>query len=58
MGIEGLFNSAISMIGSLTNFGLGVSAVRDIAKANESDNYNRIKKITTVFRRLETWALF
>lgn len=52
MGIVGLLLSTTGIITSLTNFGLGTSAVRDIATANESNNSERIKKVVTVFRRL------
>ncbi|MDP5081485.1 MAG: oligosaccharide flippase family protein, partial [Winogradskyella sp.] len=34
------------------NFGLGTSAIRDIAAANESGDQNRISKIVSIFRRL------
>jgi O-antigen/teichoic acid export membrane protein len=52
MGIMGLLNSTTGLVQSLTNFGLGTSAVRDISAANESNDFNRISKITIVFRRL------
>jgi len=52
MGIVGLLTSTIGLVSSLTNFGLGTSAIRDIAAANESGNQNRINKVVTVFRRL------
>ena len=52
MGIMGLLTSTTGLVQSLTNFGLGTSAVRDISAANESNDFNRISKITTVFRRL------
>lgn len=52
MGIEGLLNAATGMVGSLSNFGLGVSAVRDVAAANESGNNERIFKTVAVFRKL------
>ena len=52
MGIVGLLTSTTGLVSSLTNFGLGTSAVRDIAAANESGNQNRINKVVTVFRRL------
>ena len=52
MGIAGLLTSTTGLVQSLTNFGLGTSAVRDISSANESNDFNRISKITTVFRRL------
>ena len=52
MGVMGLLSSTTGLVQSLTNFGLGTSAVRDISAANESNDFNRISKITTVFRRL------
>jgi O-antigen/teichoic acid export membrane protein len=52
LGVMGLLNSTLGLVSSLTNFGLGTSAVRDIAAANECGNQNRINKVVTVFRRL------
>ena len=52
IGIVGLFNSTILLISSLTNFGLGISAVKDIAAANETKNEQRIAKIVVVVRKL------
>lgn len=52
MGIAGLLISTTGLIGSLTNFGLGTSAVKDIAAANETGDQQRINKVATVFRRL------
>jgi O-antigen/teichoic acid export membrane protein len=52
MGIAGLLTSTTSLIGGLTNFGLGTSAVRDIASANETGNEYRISKVVSVFRKL------
>lgn len=52
MGILGLLTSTAGLVGSLSNFGLGTSAVRDIAAAMESGDQNRINKVVTVFRRL------
>jgi O-antigen/teichoic acid export membrane protein len=52
MGIEGLLGSATGLVSSLSNFGLGVSAVRDVAAANENDNDKRIAKVVTVLRKL------
>ena len=48
----GLLTSTAGLVSSLTNFGLGTSAIRDIAAANESGNQYRINKVVTVFRRL------
>jgi O-antigen/teichoic acid export membrane protein len=52
MGIVGLLNSTTGLISGLTNFGLGTSAVKDIASANESGDENRISTVIAVFRRL------
>lgn len=52
MGIMGLLTSTIGIIGSLTNFGLGTSAVKDIAAAHGTEDQNRIATVVTVFRRL------
>lgn len=52
VGLAGLLSSTTGLVQSLSNFGLGTSAVRDIAAANESKDVNRISKVTTVFRRL------
>ncbi|NMH88332.1 O-antigen translocase [Flavivirga algicola] len=52
MGIAGLLGSSLGLISSLTNFGLGTSAVRDIAAAYETGDQNRISKVISIFRRL------
>ena len=52
MGIFGLLTSTTGLVSSLTNFGLGTSAIRDIAAANESGEQNKINKVVTVFRYL------
>lgn len=51
MGIAGLLNSTTAFIGSVTNLGLGTSAVRDVAVASSSNNEEQIAKTVTVFRR-------
>jgi len=51
MGIIGLFNSTISLISGLTNFGLGTSAVKDVAAASATENDTRIATIVKVLRR-------
>tara|TARA_B100000787_G_C16198685_1_gene302923 strand:+ start:1588 stop:3066 length:1479 start_codon:yes stop_codon:yes gene_type:complete len=52
IGVMGLFNSSLGLISSLTNFGLRVSAVKDIAAANGSQNKQRISITITILRRL------
>ncbi len=51
MGVAGLFTSTIGLIASITNFGLGTSAVRDIAAADTSGEDRRMALVTTVFRK-------
>lgn len=52
MGIAGLLTSTIGLIAGLTNFGLGTSAVKNVAEANETGNVNRIATVIIVVRRL------
>ena len=52
MGINGLLISATDLIMSLTNLGLGTSAVRDIAEANATQDAGKIALVIRVFRRL------
>jgi O-antigen/teichoic acid export membrane protein len=52
MGIAGLLTSSTGLVKALTNFGLGTSAVRDIALAYESKDEIRIRTTVVVFRRL------
>lgn len=52
MGIMGLLNSTIGLIGSLTNFGLKTSGVKDVAAANGTQDHRRIAVTVTVLRRL------
>lgn len=51
MGIAGLLTSTTGLIGGLTNFGLGTSAVRNVAAADGTGNQSRIAIILTVLRR-------
>lgn len=52
MGIAGLFTSTTSLVSGISNFGLGTSAIRDVAAASESGDAGRISKVVAVFRRL------
>jgi len=52
MGIVGLLTSTLGLISGLTNFGLGTSAVKDIAEARSTENETRIATVTIVLRRL------
>lgn len=52
MGISGLLTSTTSFIESLTNFGLGTSAVRDISAAHATGNTTRMAVVAIVLKRL------
>ena len=41
MGIAGLLTSTTSLISGITNFGLGTSAIRNVAEANGSGNLKK-----------------
>ena len=51
MGIAGLLTSTTGLISSLTNFGLGTSAVRNVAAAYGTGNEARIASSVTVLKR-------
>jgi O-antigen/teichoic acid export membrane protein len=51
IGISGMLSATTGIISSLTNFGLGTSAVRDIAAAHESQNTKRIAIVSNVLNR-------
>lgn len=55
MGITGLYFATTTFISGLTSFGLGTSAVKDIAEANSSGDQKRIALIVKVLQRL-VWA--
>ncbi|OXB05319.1 O-antigen translocase [Flavobacterium plurextorum] len=50
IGIVGLLTSTIGVVASITNFGLGTSAVRDVSAANAEEDKTRISIITTVLK--------
>ena len=52
MGINGMIMSTTALISSLTNFGLQVSAVRDVSKAYTSNDEDTINQTVSVLRRL------
>jgi O-antigen/teichoic acid export membrane protein len=52
VGVVGLLNSTTSLISAATNFGLGLSAVKDVSMANATNNDIAIGKVITIFRRL------
>lgn len=52
MGISGLYLSATSLIQGLTSMGLASSAVKNVAEANGSGDFQRISRVVTVLRKL------
>lgn len=51
MGIAGLLNAAISVIGGITSLGLETSAVKYISQTNELDDKAELNKIVAVLRK-------
>lgn len=52
MGIQGLYQSTLDVIKSLTAFGLEQSAVRDISEANGTNDSKRIGRTVATVRKL------
>lgn len=52
MGIVGLLTSTTGLVAGLSNFGLGTSAVKNIAEADATGDENRISIVISVMRRL------
>ncbi len=52
MGISGLLTSTTNFIGTITNFGLNTSAIKNIAAANTTGDDKRISEVASVLRRL------
>jgi O-antigen/teichoic acid export membrane protein len=52
MGIIGLLTSALGLVTSITNFGLGTSAVKDVAAAHASGDVHQVSFIVSVLRKL------
>jgi O-antigen/teichoic acid export membrane protein len=52
MGISGLLTSTTGFITALTNFGIGTSAVKDVAAASSSGDEIRVSTVVTVLRKL------
>ncbi|MCF3109938.1 O-antigen translocase [Niabella sp. CC-SYL272] len=52
MGVFGLFTTALNLIGGISGFGLGSSAVRAVAEANENGDTNRLLKTVAIVRKL------
>jgi len=51
-GILGLLNSTVGLMTSLTNFGLGTIAVKNVAAACTRNDRNEISKVFTIIQKL------
>lgn len=52
MGLANLLTSTTTLISGITNFGLGTSAVKNVAAASATDDEQKLRKTVAVFRRL------
>jgi O-antigen/teichoic acid export membrane protein len=52
MGIFGLLTSTTGLIDMFTNFGLGTSAIKNVAEANTNEDKERVTIIVNVLRKL------
>lgn len=52
IGINSLLNSSTGLIAGLTNFGLGTSAVKNVAAAHGTGDLKRVSIVVKVLRRL------
>lgn len=52
MGIMGLFSSTIELVNGATNFGIGVSAVRDVSLANNASDKESISRIYSIISKI------
>ncbi len=52
IGLLGLFNSTINFIGSITNFGLGTSAINEITSSNQAEDKHKLNTTISVLKTL------
>ncbi len=52
IGIFGLLSSTTNLIGSVSNFGLGTSAVKNVSAANATGDSHKIATVVSTLRRL------
>lgn len=52
VGVLGLLSTSTDFIYSLSNLGLGTSAVKDISTANKEGDHHRLSYVSTVFKKL------
>jgi len=56
MGINTMLNSIVTLIVQLATVGLNFSAVRDISKANDTNDFYSLSRIITVFKRMMNYC--
>jgi PST family polysaccharide transporter len=56
VGIQGLYQSALHFIQSITAMGLSSSAVRNVSEANASGDMNRVSEVVGALRKLVWWT--
>lgn len=52
VGLQGLYQSTLALVQSISSLGLSQSAVRDVSEANGSGDIDRIGKTISAFRKL------
>lgn len=52
IGVLSLFNSSISFISSLTNFGIGASAVKNISVAKSSGDQRQVNLVASLIKKI------
>lgn len=52
IGISGLLTSSLDLVSASTNFGIHISAVKDISEANASNNKSRVALVISVLKKI------
>lgn len=52
MGIAGLLTTALSLVGGISNFGLGISSVRDISESSLDKDEKKLSKVYSILTKL------
>lgn len=52
MGLFGLLTSTVTLLSSMTNFGLGTSSIKDIAAANSENDDRKLVEVISIVNKL------
>jgi O-antigen/teichoic acid export membrane protein len=52
MGLSTMYSTSLALIITIFGAGINTSVVRDLSKANDEHNWNKVSLIVSVFRRL------